>query len=76
MAKEWLTDEEVEEEIERLQESAMVKLARREARVRYRRRQILYNLRALEKRGKELAKAGITIDMLYELEQSCEEEEE
>lgn len=76
MAKEWLTDEEVEEEIERLQESAMVKLARREARVRYRRRQFLYTLRALEKRGKELTKAGITIEMLYDIEQGCEEGEE
>ena len=76
MAKEWLTDAQVEEEIERLQESPFVKLARRETRVRYKRRQFLYGLRALEKRGKELTRAVITIEMLYNIEQSYEEEDE
>lgn len=64
MGKTFLTDAQVEREIERLQESEMVKLARREQRIRYQRRQVLYNLRSLEKRGKELAAAGITLDML------------
>ena len=54
----WLTDEAVEEEIARLQESEYVRLARAEQRQKYRRRQTLYNLRNLEKRGKELAKDG------------------
>lgn len=64
MAKDWLTDEQVEREIERLRRSDMVSLARKEQRIRYQRRQVLYNLRNLEKKGKELAAAGITMEML------------
>ncbi len=60
MPNNWLTDEAVELEIAKLQESDLVKLARKELRLKYKRRQILYNLRNLEKRGKQLAKAGIT----------------
>ena len=59
-----LTDEQVEREIERLNASPHVALARYEARIKYRRRQYLYNLRDLEKRGKELEAAGITEDIL------------
>lgn len=62
--KENLTDEMIEEEIERLQDSPYVKLARREMRLRYKRRQTLYNLRNLEKKGKELDSAGITLEIL------------
>ena len=62
--KRGLTDEEVEKEIERLKKSDYVELARKEMRIKYKRRQQLYNLRALEKRGIELAEAGITIDTL------------
>jgi hypothetical protein len=68
-AKIWLTDDEVEQEIERLNKSEAVALARREARLKYKRRQILYNLRALEKQGKALLKVGITreiLDAMYE----------
>ena len=61
MAKEWLTDEAVEREIARLTASEEVKLARREIRLKYKRRQILYNLRNLAKRGKELKALGITL---------------
>ena len=68
MAKKFLTDEEVEQEIERLRESDLVKLARREARIRYRRRQFLYQLRNLEKKGQELQDAGITMEMLDGME--------
>lgn len=68
MAKKFLTDEEVEQEIEKLKESDLVKLARREARIRYRRRQFLYQLRNLEKKGKELMDAGITMEVLDGLE--------
>ena len=65
MAKDYgLTDEQVEMEIERLKQSPMVALARREARIRYRRRQYLYQLRDLEKKGKALEKAGITMEVL------------
>ena len=37
--KEFLTDEQVEQEIEKLQDSPLVKLARKEQRIRYKRRQ-------------------------------------
>lgn len=67
MAKEFLTDEQVEEEIEKLRDSEDVKLARKELRLRYKRRQSLYNLRNLEKRGKELRKSGITEEILDEM---------
>lgn len=62
MATNWLTDEAVEAEIARLQESELVKLARKEVRLKYKRRQCLYQLRNLENRGRELAKAGITLE--------------
>lgn len=62
MPKEFLTDAQVESEIARLSATEAVKLARRELRLKYKRRQQLYTLRALEKRGKELAAAGITIE--------------
>lgn len=65
MAREYgLTDEQVEQEIERLSNSPLVALARYEHRLRYRRRQLLYNLRDLEKKGKALEKAGITREVL------------
>ena len=63
----YLTDEQVEREIERLRESPLVALARNEERIRYKRRQVLYNLRALEKKGKQLQAAGITMEMLQRL---------
>lgn len=69
----WLTDEEVEREIERLNESEAVALARREARLRYKRRQTLYNLRDLEKKGKALLEAGITREVLDALYKNGEE---
>ena len=77
MAKKYdgfLTDEEVEEEIERLSNSEAVALARREARLRYKRRQFLYQLRDLEKKGQALLNAGITrevLDAMY----SCDTED-
>lgn len=60
----FLTDEQVEAEIERLNKSEAVALARRKARLEYRRRQRLYNLRDLEKKGKALMAAGITREVL------------
>ena len=60
----FLTDEEVEKEIERLSQSDFVALARREARLKYKRRQFLYQLRDLEKKGKALIEAGITREVL------------
>lgn len=66
MSREFLTDEQVELEIERLRNSDDVKLAEKEIRIKIRRRRYMYNLRAMEKRGKELAKQGITLDNIEE----------
>ena len=68
MAKAFLTDEQVEKEIGRLLESPLVKLAKKEVRIRYKRRQYLYQLRNLEKRGRELQNSGITLDILNGIE--------
>lgn len=67
MAREILTDDQVELEIARLQESPYVKLANRERRVRERRRMYLYGLRQLEKKGKALEAQGVTMDSLEEM---------
>lgn len=63
MAK-FLTDEQVEAEIQRLNASKYVALARKEQRMKYQRRQYLYTLRFLEKRGKELDADGQTLETL------------
>lgn len=68
MAKEFLTDEQVEAEIKRLNSSEYVKLAREVERLRYKRRQYLYGLRNLEKKGKELKKHGITSELIKTLD--------
>lgn len=60
--KDFLTDEQVEIEISRLLNSDAVKLAKKETRIKLRRRQYMYGLRTMEKRGKELAKQGITLE--------------
>ena len=62
MAKEILTDEQVESEIERLNKSPYVKLARAEQRIKYRRRQYIYQLRNFEKRGMKLEQEGFNPD--------------
>lgn len=69
-----LTDEQVEREIERLSASEAVALARYEQRLKYRRRQYLYQLRDYEKKGKALIKAGITREMLDALYKACDTE--
>lgn len=68
MAKEVLTDSQVEQEIERLLNSPLVKLAKKEQQIRYKRRQYLYQLRNFEKKGRELQAAGITMEMLNGLD--------
>ena len=65
--KEFLTDEQVEAEIARLYNSPEVKLAKYEERLKYRRRQYMYNLRRLEKQGKALIQAGIDSEKLDEI---------
>lgn len=62
MKKDFLTDEQVEQEIERLTHSEDVALAKKETRIKYKRRQYMYQLRTMEKRGKELAKLGYTYE--------------
>ena len=64
MANLTMTDEMVEEEILRLQKSPLVKLARREEAIRNRRRQYMYQLRSLEKKGRALAAQGVTLEEL------------
>ena len=72
MAKAYLTDEQVEAEIEKLKKSDFVKLAKKDEQIRYRRRQYLYGLRQYEKKGRELAEAGITIELLEKMDQEGE----
>lgn len=62
--REFLTDEAVEAEIARLQQSPLVALARKEERIRNRRRQYMYALRQYEKKGKQLQADGVTMEML------------
>lgn len=70
MAQMFLTDEAVEDEIERLKESEYVKLAKREERIRNARRQYMYQLRLYEKKGRQLAADGITMEYLETLSRS------
>lgn len=66
MAKDFLTDEQVELEIERLLSSEEVQLAKKEIRIKYKRRQYMYQLRNMEKRGKELMGEGVTMENIEE----------
>jgi hypothetical protein len=59
-----MTDIQVEQEIKRLLESPLVKLAKKAERVRNRRKQYMYTLRTYERKGKELAAQGVTIEGL------------
>ena len=76
MAKNWLTDEQVEIEIEELRNDPDVALARRQMRLKYARRQRLYALRDLKKQGKALREAGIDYAELDRIYKSSDEEEE
>lgn len=76
MRRTFLTDEAVEKELEELKASPYVQLARREQRLKYKYRQQLYTLRNLDKRGRELADIGITLDKLDEYLESLETEGE
>ena len=67
MAREFLSDEMVDEEILRLQASPHVKLARREEAIRNRKRQYMYQLRCYEKKGKQLEAQGVTLEELEEM---------
>ena len=60
--RETFTDAQVEAEISRLLASDDVKLAKAEQRIKNRRRQYMYQLRTLERRGKELSEQGYTVE--------------
>lgn len=62
MAKDLMTDDQVVQEIERLKNSNHVKLAQKEIRLKYKQRKWLYQLRYLEKRGKQLEANGMTLE--------------
>ena len=57
-----LTDDSFKAEVERLKASPNVKLAQREINLRNKRKKYLYQLRWLEKHGKQLAAQGYTMD--------------
>lgn len=59
-----LTDAEMEREIAELEHSPLVKLARKNNRLKYMRRQRLYTLRSLQKQGERLQKEGVTLEDL------------
>ena len=60
--RETFTDTQVESEIARLLASDDVKLAKAEQGIKNRRRQYMYQLRTLERRGKELSEQGYTVE--------------
>lgn len=62
MAKELLTDEQIEAEIERLKNSEAVKLAKKEQQYKNRRRQYMYVLRWYERRGEQLLELGYSME--------------
>ena len=66
MAKELFTDAQVDAEITRLLNSPAVKLAKKDEQIRNRKRQYMYCLRSLEKKGLVLAERGVTIESLLE----------
>lgn len=72
MAKEFLTDESVETEIARLKQSEYVRLAKKEERIRNKRRQYMYQLRQYEKKGIRLKADGVTFETLERMAQEIE----
>lgn len=56
------TDDQVEKEIARLKASEYVRLAKKEAQIRNKRKQYMWSLQYMEARGKQLASEGITPD--------------
>ena len=67
MAKDILTDEQVALEVERLKDSEYVRLAQKEIRLKYKQRKWLYQLRYLERRGKQLEAEGMTLENMEEM---------
>ena len=76
MARDYLTDEMVAEEVERLKESEYVRLAQKEIRLKTKQRKYLYQLRCMDKRGRQLAADGITIENMEQMIASIPVEDE
>ena len=76
MAKDYLTDEMVAEEVERLKESEYVRLAQKEIRLKTKQRKYLYQLRWMDKRGRQLAEEGITLENMERMIASIPVEDE
>lgn len=75
MSKCNLTPAQVEAEIEKLKCSEFVKLSQKEQRIKAdKRRKCLADLRWHEKRGKELAAAGITLENIRALMEAMDEQ--
>ena len=69
-----ISADKVEKEIERLKQSEHVKLAQKEQRIKAdRRRKYLADLRWCEKRGQELAAAGVTMDNIQAFVEAAED---
>lgn len=66
MARDIMTDERVEQEISRLKESEFMKLGRKEEQIKLRRMRYMYNLQRLERRGRQLAAEGYTLENIAE----------
>ena len=60
------TENQIEQEIKTLSESPVVQLARKAQRAKYQKQQRLYQLRFLERRGRELHEAGVTMETISE----------
>ena len=58
----YIPDDMLDAEIERLWATEAVKLAKKEQQIIYRRRQQLYQLRYMEKRGLELMAQGVNLE--------------
>ena len=72
--KNYIPDDQLDAEIERLTNSEAVKLARLEQRIAYKKRQYLYQLRWYEKRGLQLMENGVTMESLDMMDSSMEED--
>ena len=76
MARDYLTDEMVAEEVERLKDSEYVRLAQKEIRLKSKQRKWLYQLRWLEKRGRQLEAEGVTLENIDRMIASIPVEDE
>ena len=76
MARDYLTDEMVAEEVERLKDSEYVRLAQKEIRLKSKQRKWLYQLRWMEKRGRQLEEQGITLENIERMIASIPVEDE